>query len=215
MTPRVLDDPVELDELGHYELGYESDVEDEEPGGTRSLVRLLAMAATVLIISFLVVNRSTDALNGKPGSGGRFTAGHVSLVDDDTDQSLFDVPSMAPGDEHANCIAVTYGGSLDRPVVAVAGKADGALARALRLTVEVGQGGGFGDCAGFMPEGDIFSGTLADFTAAHPPGKGLAAFRPEGPGDERTFRFRFVLDDAGAAQGADAAVDFDWTVENS
>jgi hypothetical protein len=189
-------------------------MEDDEPGGTRSLVRLLAMAATVLIISFLVVNRSTDALHGRPGSGGRFVAGHVNLADDDTDRSLFDVPTMAPGEEHENCINVTYGGSLDRPVVEIAGEAEGALASALAFTLEVGRGGGFDDCAAFSPESTVYSGTLAAFTDEHPPGSGVEAFTPEGPGDERTFRFRFVLADDGAAQGADAAVDFDWTVQS-
>jgi len=212
VTVQELEDVAELEELRHYE--EPADLDDEEPGGTRSLVRLLAMAATVLIISFLVVNRSTDALNGKPGTGGRFTAGHVSLVDDDTDESLFDVPAMAPGQAHENCITVTYAGALDRPLVQVAGKADGALAEALELTLDVGRGGAFGDCAGFAPEGAVYTGTLAAFTAAHPPGSGLTAFSPAGPGDERTFRFRFVLSDDGAAQGAEAAVDFDWSVES-
>jgi hypothetical protein len=205
-------DVLELPEVQHlHPHGDEMD-EIEEVSSTRSLVRLLAMAATVLLISFLVVNRSTDALTGRYGTGGRFQAGSVSLIDDDTDQSLFDVPAMAPGQQYENCITVTYSGQLGDPAVQVAAKADGALASALRFTLEVGQGGSFEDCAEFAPEGVIYEGTLGAFTEHHPAGAGLTAFEPEGPGDERTFRFRFQLDADNAAQGAQAGVDFLWSV---
>jgi hypothetical protein len=188
--------------------------DDDEVSSTRSLIRLLAMAATVLLISFLVVNRSSDALLGKYGTGGRFQAGAVSLIDDDTDQSLFDVPAMAPGQQYENCIAVTYAGQMADPLVEVAAKAQGPLAGALRFTLELGRGGGFDACGEFVPEGVIFDGTVASFTDDHPPEAGLTAFRPEGPGDERTFRFRFVLDGATAGQGAEAGVDFLWSVQS-
>ena len=191
-----------------------NDLEDsaDAPGSTRSLVRLLAMAATVLLISFLVVNRSTDALIGRGGAEGRFAAGHVALADDDTDRSLFDVPAMAPGDEHENCLSVTYSGVVEDPVVRLAGRATGPLAESLRFSVAVGQGGGFGDCAGFVPEATLYEGSLAGFTDAHPPRNGLTAFTPVGRGDERTFRFVFELVGATAEPGAEAAVEFDWNV---
>jgi hypothetical protein len=190
--------PIDTDEL-------------EAETGTRSLVRLLAAAATVLLISFLVVNRSTDAFTSGTESSSHFRSGLVSLSDDDTDRSLFDVPAMAPGQRYENCITVTYSGVTSQVAVALAARATGDLAAGMRMTLDVGRGGGFGKCGGFVPERSLFDGNVTDFARAHGPGAGLPAFTPAGPGDSRTFRFGFeLLPDANP--GAKAGVDFDWSV---
>ena len=206
MTAPVLD-PVEpdlrLDEL------------DETDGAavesTRSLVRLLAAAATVLLISFLVVNRSNGALRPGTDATSRFRSGSVSLADDDTDRSLFDVPAMVPGQRYENCITVTYTGMTGQAAVEVAARATGALASGMDITLDVGRGGGFGSCAGFTPERSVYDGGVDAFARDHGPGRGLEGFTPAGPGDSRTFRFAFELS-PNASPGQQAGVDFDWSV---
>ena len=193
--------PIDPDEL----------TETETADGTRSLVRLLAAAASVLLISFLVVNRSGDAFQGGTEASSRFQAGAVQLADDDTDRSLFDVPAMAPGQRYENCITVTYSGTLSRSTIELAAKATGELTRGMRMSLDVGRGGGFGDCGGFIPERTLYNGVLDAFAALHGPGDGLATFTTEGPGDSRTFRFGFQLA-PDAAPGDAAGVDFDWSV---
>lgn len=195
--------PIEPDDLA----------ESETADSTRSLVRLLAAAASVLLISFLVVNRSGDAFQGGTGASSRFRAGAVQLADDDTDRSLFDLPAMAPGQRYENCITVTYSGVLANRAVELAARASGELASGLRMTLDMGRGGEFGDCSAFASERSLFAGPLEEFAAAHGPGAGLAAFTPEGPGDTRTFRFGFELS-SGASPGAAGAVDFDWSVSH-
>jgi hypothetical protein len=195
--------PVEPDEL--------SDDGDEAVDGTRSLVRLRAAAATVLLISFLVVNRSGDAFHTGTDASGSFRSGSVSLSDDDTDRSLFDVPAMVPGQRYENCIAVSYSGMQRAAAVTLAAHATGALAQGMHMTLDVGRGGGFGSCAGFAPERSLYDGGVEAFAAAHGRGRGLEAFTPAGPGDTRTFRFAFELS-PDASPGEQAAVDFDWSV---
>lgn len=178
---------------------------------TRSLVRLLAAAATVLLISFLVVNRSGEALRPSTDATSRFRSGSVSLADDDTGRSLFDVPAMAPGQRYENCITVTYTGMTSEVAVVVAARATGELASGMLMTLDVGRGGGFGSCEGFMPERAVYDGGVDAFARDHGPGRGLEAFTPGGPGDSRTFRFAFALS-PDASPGQQAGVDFDWSV---
>jgi hypothetical protein len=187
------------------------ELDEEVVESTRSLVRLLAAAATVLLISFLVVNRSGDAFQMGTDASSRFRSGAVSLADDDTDRSLFDVPAMVPGQRYENCITVTYTGMRGLAAVEVAARATGELARGMNLTLDVGRGGGFGSCAGFASERVLFSGGVESFAQEHAPGQGLEAFTPEGPGDSRTFRFAFELSPE-ASPGQQAGVDFDWSV---
>jgi hypothetical protein len=201
MTPTEPD--VRFDDIG--------EADEETVGSTRSLVRLLAAAATVLLISFLVVNRSGDAFQMGTDATGRFRSGAVSLADDDTDRSLFDVPAMVPGQRYENCITVTYAGMRGQAAVEVAARATGELARGMNITLDVGRGGGFGSCGGFTPERVLFSGGVESFAQEHAPGRGLRAFTPEGPGDSRTFRFAFELS-PDASPGQQAGVDFDWSV---
>ncbi len=198
--PDGLDDLDELDELG-----------GETVESTRSLVRLLAAAATVLLISFLVVNRSGDALQANTDASSRFRSGAVSLADDDTDRSLFDVPSMVPGQRYENCITVTYTGMQTGDAITVAARAAGELAGGMHLTIDVGRGGGFGSCDGFVAERPLYDGGVEAFARDHGPGRGVETFSPAGPGDSRTFRFGFELS-PDASPGQQAGVDFDWSV---
>lgn len=202
MTAPVLDrfDQPDVDEL-----------ETEAVESTRSLVRLLAAAATVLLVSFLVVNRSGEAFQGGTDATSQFRSGAVSLSDDDTDRSLFDVPAMAPGQRYENCITVTYAGMQGLAPVELAARATGELAKGMHMTLDVGRGGGFGSCQGFTAERSLYEGGVERFAAAHGPGNGLEAFAPTGPGDGRTFRFGFELS-PDASPGLDAGVDFDWSV---
>jgi hypothetical protein len=203
MSAPVLDPLVEQDVL--------DELEGEPVESTRSLVRLLAAAATVLLISFLVVNRSGDAFHMGTGATSRFRSGAVALADDDTDRSLFDVPAMAPGQRYENCITVTYEGVQGLSAVALAARATGELASGMRMTLDVGRGGGFGSCAGFAPTRSLYDGGVDEFARTHGRGHGLEAFTPAGPGDSRTFRFGFELS-PNASPGLKAGVDFDWSV---
>ena len=72
--------------------------DDDGVGGGRSAIRLLAAAITALVVSFLVVARSQGAVSGGSArSGSELSAGGVTVTDDDTGHSLFQVPAMAPG----------------------------------------------------------------------------------------------------------------------
>ena len=186
--------------------------QDEAAAGGRSTIRLLAAAVTALFVSFLVVTRSQGAMQA-PGARVQsdITAGGVNVTDDDAGRSLFQVPAMAPGRPVANCIAVTYSGTVIPAVVRLSAQADGRLAGGLNVTVEEGDGGAFGDCGGFRPTRSVFTGTLAALAGRGP----IQAFKSTSPTDTHVFRFTFTLNDASAAQGSTASTEFSWAASAS
>ena len=182
--------------------------DDDGVGGGRSAIRLLAAAITALVVSFLVVARSQGAVSGGSArSGSELSAGGVTVTDDDSGHSLFQVPAMAPGKPVSNCIGVTYAGTVVPAVVRLSAQADGALAPALDVTVDEGDGGRFGDCGGFRSSRTVFHGTLAQLAERAP----TDAFRPAAAQETHGFRITFSLADTGVQQGAAAKTDLLWT----
>lgn len=156
--------------------------------------------------------RSRSAPPTQTGNeGNEFVAGYVALGDDDSGHAMFEgAGTLGPGDAVANCITVDYRGSLPAGV-SFAAEASGPLADDLDMTVEVGRGGGFGDCVGFAPEAQIFKGTLASLTRQHPPDRPLPAFDTTGP-ESVTMRVDVRLGDDGA-QGDRTTAQFSWIAE--
>lgn len=191
----------------------------DEPGGVddaSSAARLVAVAITILLVSFLVLARSDAALDGGVASSADLRVARVALTDDDEGRTLFDLPDLAPGESHQNCIAVTYTGVEFDAVVRLHGRGGGPLAPYLELTVERGDGGGFGDCDDFEPEAELFDGNLRDFQDTHrSESTGLDAFATRTSPQAQVFRVTFSLSDEASLedyQGLEASAEFLWSL---
>ncbi len=173
----------------------------------RSAARALAAAISSLIISTLVVSQSAQALDPEGTIGANaVAAGTVNLVDDDQGRSLVNLTDMAPGRPVEECIVVTYEGTVLPVDISLAATTIGPLADYLWVDAELGSGGGYGSCDGFVASEVAFSGSVTDFAQTDP----LRVAKLRNQGDGLAFRFRFdVLDDAGAI-GQAASVDFVW-----
>ncbi len=137
----------------------------------------------------------------------------IDLTDDAAGTALFtDDEGLAPGLPEQRCIRVTLVGDTGtEPVVLYAAEVRGALAQHLDLVVEVGRSGDFGDCSGFLPEAEVYRGSLADFGAGHGGyGTGLPAWQPSATGESRSFRFTVSVRDVPEAQGLSARFGFAW-----
>jgi hypothetical protein len=139
----------------------------------------------------------------------------IGLTDDAAGTAMFsDELQLAPGVPVAQCIRVRFDGDVDpQPVLLYAASVEGDLAPFLDLTVETGppDTGAFGDCSGFVPSAELFSGSLADFGAAHPGyDTGLDTWDPAEPGESRSFRFVVTVRDVPAAEGLSAGFGFTW-----
>ena len=133
----------------------------EERRTGRSTARAFAAAISALLMSTLVVNRSSEALTTDGTvTGNQITSGVIALSDDDQGRSLFDLSDMAPGQTEVHCLEVSYDGTITPVDLTMITNAEGPLAAYLDVVIEAGTGGNFEDCEGFEKTSDVFDGTL-------------------------------------------------------
>jgi hypothetical protein len=159
--------------------------------------------ATVTLVSLA----STQELE----PAGVETLATVRLTADDRGAALFDQTVLAPGRAVSRCIELTYEGDrAGEPVHVGASGVGGPLAGQLRLRIEEGTGGRFGDCTDFRSAGAVFEGTLAELGASA--GGGVAGVWAPVPGEQRSYRIRAEIGRSNALQGASADADLVWAV---
>jgi hypothetical protein len=142
----------------------------------------------------------------------------VELSDSDAGTAMFRDETLLPGVTADRCIQVTYDGTDDPgPVLMYAAAGTGGdLAPYLDLTVHVGTAatGAFGSCDSFAASESLFTGTLADFAAAHANyATGTLAWNPSETLESRSFRFTVTVQDVAAAAGRSASFGFSWRTE--
>ncbi len=147
-----------------------------------------------------------------------FTAGTVTLADNDSGAVLYSVSNQKPGLSTVKCIKLTYTGSLGADVKLYTPSTVDASAQYINLTIEKGTSdtSTFPNCGTFTAESTIYSGTLAAFaTAKNSYANGIPAF----PGsqtawtqnDTLVYRFTLSVQDDNAAQGASSGLHtFTW-----
>jgi hypothetical protein len=153
-------------------------------------------------------------------SGNTWSAGTVTLTDNDSSGALFTVSGMKPGDAGSACITVTYGGSLDGTVKLYVAPADltGSLGQYLNLTIDQGTSSTFGSsCTGFTLGGNVYTGTLAGFAAASTNfSSGAGAWSVTGnSAAAKGYKFTWTLQDDNNAQAKSAGAKFTWEARNN
>lgn len=180
------------------------------------LYRGLAVVASLGFVSVLVVSSSRAAfIDTTDNATNTFSAGDVVLDDDDTGSVLFNVNNLAPGDSRTRCIAVTYTGSLTSDVHLYGTVGGTGLAQYLDVDIDVGSGGDFTSCTGFVASSTLFGDTLAAFGGAHTNFvNGLGGNAGATDPTTRTYRVTVTLQDDNAAQGLSATAGFTWEAQN-
>jgi hypothetical protein len=179
--------------------------------------RALAMLASLGFVSVLVMTSSRAAfVDTTDNTSNSFQAGTVVLTDDDGGVTrLFNLSNMAPTVQRENCIRVDYAGSLASNV-RMYGSASGSLGQYLDVTIDVGTGGGIGDCTGFTGGTNLYTGTLSNFASTRTDfTNGLQGWNGATNPSSRTYRIRVTLQDDNAAQGLSASADFTWEAQNT
>lgn len=150
--------------------------------------------------------------------GNSFSAGTVTLSDDDTGVAMFTMSGLRPGSTDTKCITVTYTGSLAATVklyVAPGDYTGTGLGTYLNLTVQEGTGGSYASCTGFVSSAADYTGTLGAFAAARTSSAtGVGSFAPTA-GQSRAYRFTYTLADNNAAQGLNSQVTLTWEAASS
>jgi hypothetical protein len=191
-----------------------------------SRTRKILLSALVLGAGGLAAGAATfsafSATTGNPGNG--FSAGTVTLGDDDAGAALVSLPANAkPGDSSTRCIRVSYSGSLPAQVRLYA-SVSGGLAAHLTLTVTRGTQASpsFPSCTGFTADsgnygyganGILYQGKVSGLPATY----ASAITDPAASwnnGDERSYRYVVTVDNTPAAQGLSASATFNWEARN-
>jgi len=186
---------------------------------TNQKVRIGAAVLAVLAASLMAFQATGAAFSATTeNAGNAFTAGTVTISDNDSGTAMFNLTNMKPNDNAVGCIEVTYAGSLD-PEIRTYGAitAGDGLEDYLDLTIERGDG----TCAAFggvtavwtnVPDGDmgVFMGAATDYAS------GSDNWQPTGGGADDTLPYRYTvnLQDNTLAQGKTATVTFTWEAQN-
>ncbi|MCP5033582.1 MAG: hypothetical protein GY939_17415, partial [Actinomycetia bacterium] len=173
----------------------------------QSAARAVAAATSALLIATLVINRSGQAFDTEgTAAAASISAGTIAIFDDDQGQSLFDLSAMVPGHSEVRCLEIVYEGTIVPVELSLKTNAPGELASYLDVIIDEGSGGSFETCAGFVPSGSLFNGTLRQLSDQ---GR-LELDRLFNSGARNTFRVRFDLQDDARALGQSTAVEFIW-----
>ena len=188
---------------------------------TRMVARYAAVPVALLLSSLFVWRASYAASSATTSNGpNNWTAGAVSLSDDDTGSAMFTASDLKPGDTGSRCIVVTYGGSVASAVKLYASKT-GTLGQYLDLTVQEGTGGSYATgnpCSSFTSTGTLYTGTVDGFAASSTNfASGVGTFAPTSNGQTKAYRFTYTLQAAtpGSAQGTTAGATFTWEAQSS
>jgi hypothetical protein len=191
-----------------------------------SRTRRIILSALVLGAGGLAAGAATysafSATTANPGNG--FSAGTVTLGDDDAGAALVALPANAkPGDSSTRCIRVSYTGSLPAQVRLYA-NVSGGLADHLTLTVTRGTQASpsFPSCTGFTADsadygyganGILYQGKVSGLPASY----ASAITDPAASwtnGDARSYHYAVTVDNTPAAQGLTASATFNWEARN-
>lgn len=205
---------------------------------SRKLDSKIGLTMLVLGLMGMLVAMATWAAfsDTTVNSGNTFTAGSVSITDNDSDVALYNAQTnAAPGASDNGCIKVTFDGSLDSTVKLYGSNNLNANNLDDQLTLEITSGSGNAtpsDCSAFTTSetaGNIYSGSLAAFMSArnsYANGLTLNAGGNAVWSSNETVTYRFVLtlaDDAdvndansGTASGlSTGAHSFTWEARNN
>jgi predicted ribosomally synthesized peptide with SipW-like signal peptide len=184
---------------------------------------VVGMAATAIAAATWSSFSSTSA---NPSNS--FTAGTVSIGDNDAGGSVLSLSSVRPGGTASGCIRVTYSGSL-ASAVHLYGSSTGTLAQYLTLTITRGTetAPSFPSCSTFTADstnyvgsgaGVVYTGSLSSFASGKTNyATGLVDPQSWAGNDSHSYKFTLTLPAgaAAAAQGLSSTAGFTWEAQNS
>jgi hypothetical protein len=191
----------------------------------RAVLGFGAAPLAILLAGGLVWQSSYAAFTATTRSAGNsWSAGAVSLTDDDKGAAAFSATNLVPGDTGTKCIVVTSTANVVgevRSYVTNLASSGAALGDRITFKLEAGTGGSFNDCTGFVPSGtaDPAAPISAVATARHDYATGGHPWVTAGvaSGESRTYRGTWTFDTTGltqqqidALQGSSLSADVVW-----
>ena len=187
----------------------------------------LAVPAAMLLVGAMVWQASSSAFSSDTRNiGNSWETGSVALTDDDAGAAMFQVQNVVPGQTGQKCILVTARSSVPGLVkLYTADLAADGLQDYVKVTIQQGTGGTFGDCTGFVATATEASQSLSQLAADHTSyGTGILPWSTAGvpTGESATYKVSWVFDvgslDQAAVddlQGHSTSINFTWELQNT
>ena len=150
----------------------------------------------------------------------------MTLTDDDSGTSRFQVASMTPGQTDTKCLKITSNASVPgvvkgyavNPVTSPQG-----LENYIKIVVKSGTGGSFASCTGFVEQETVIPGaTLAQLAAFNSYSAAIGGWAVGAGTETRTYAITWTFDTTGLTQtqvdqlqGARTGIDFQWELQSS
>jgi hypothetical protein len=200
------------------------------PGMSRSRSRLprpatvarLALSVVLLAGLWSVAGPSTWAAlsSSTANTGNTFSAGTVTMTDNDSSAAMFTFTNQKPGVVEDACIRVQYTGSVSASVVKLYGTVTGTMAPYLQLTVTRGTDSSptFDTCTNFTADatnyigagaGVVFNGTLSTFPTTYAAGL-TDPLTPWTNVSSASYKFSVQVADNNSVQGLTSGAAFTW-----
>jgi predicted ribosomally synthesized peptide with SipW-like signal peptide len=193
---------------------------DENHTTKQDAGRKLLLSAGLLGLLASAVGTGTWAYYSATATSGAntFAAGTVSITEDDTDDVMFAMSGLKPGDTSTKCILVTYTGSLSSNVRLYSDVTeDDTLAPYLDITVarddsSAAEPGVTNDCTDFVADSTpISTRKLSTFATSWATATGAYDLGTWAQNATAVFRFTVAIPaEETAGAGATASVTFTW-----
>jgi len=195
--------------------------------GTKVALTLLVLAlvgVTLRVGTWSAFSATTD------NAGNTFSAGTVTLADNDAGGTMLSLANAKPGDSDTGCITVSYTGSLASTVRLYGTTAGTGLDQYLDLKVTRGSfasAPAFDSCTGFTADatdyigagaGVVYTGTVQGYPDDYATGLvDPTAGTPESwtNPESHVYQIQVTVQDNNLAQGKNATQTFTWEARNS
>jgi predicted ribosomally synthesized peptide with SipW-like signal peptide len=166
------------------------------------LLSLLIVGITGSLVSFGVFAAFSATTSNSNNS---FSAGSVSISDNDGGTALYSVSNTKPGDFAESCIQVTYTGTVGNSVKLYRSAFSGGTGLDSYIDLAITKGTGTAaDCSDFSGSTSVYSDTLTALGSTFAGGVSLTNASSQASwsqNDAVTYRVRATLQDDNAAQG--------------
>ena len=171
-----------------------------------------------LLGSGVFVWQGTNAAFTSTTSNGanNWTAGAVTIADDDSSTAMFNATGLVPGSTGSKCIKVTYSGNVTAAVKLYVASSSGTLNPYIDLVVEEGSGAGnvgdFSSCSTFSGT-TIYSGTLSNMASTKTAfASGVGSWAPTAATQFKVYKFTYTLNAStpNNMQSATCSATFQW-----
>ena len=199
-----------------------------------ALRKVLLLVLVVGVTSTIAGSGTFSAFSSTTSNpSNAFTAGTVTITDNDGASSVISLSNAKPTDSSTGCIRVSYSGSLDANVHLYA-SVSGSLAQYLTLTVTRGTDSSpsFASCTNFTPDtanyfgngaGVIYSGQLNSFPSTYAAGivdpvncgSPPCSAQTWQSGNAHSYKFVISLNNNNSAQGLSSTATFTWEAQNT